>query len=294
MTTYAPKRTTLTGNEIVLNTNDRARAFWLIQKYTSLAYTRRMSVLFFNFVGGYEDFVKNKSGSSVKFYRDNLTEFYKDQALLTKGLDLLERGYKVGYASIAQGCAFNDFLQGRRFEAGIENQEIGFRYKAPAVGLYAWADVAIHMSSKILTVLEAKLSFPQILNPFFVQPLPASLPLAPTPREPFVRTNDRVPTSGIWQPISVPSGCPNYLWAGRVAPPALRPTMRLDYPYFPGSGGEPPVPAHTAYACDPEPADWQLLWEDHRYEQGPPPNESEYLDPSTDPPLWAPQVSPPS
>jgi hypothetical protein len=131
MTTYAPKRTTLTGNEIVLNANDRARAFWLIQKYTSLAYTRRMSVLFFNFVGGYEDFVKNKSGSRVKFYRDNLTEFHKDQALLTKGLDLLERGYKVGYASIAQGCAFNDFLQGRRFEAGIENQEIGWRYRAP-------------------------------------------------------------------------------------------------------------------------------------------------------------------
>jgi hypothetical protein len=52
MTTYAPRRITLTGNEIVLNTNDRARAFWLIQKYTSLAYTRRMSVLFFNFVAG--------------------------------------------------------------------------------------------------------------------------------------------------------------------------------------------------------------------------------------------------
>jgi hypothetical protein len=79
MTDYGPKITKLTGNEIRVAADDRARAFWLIQKYSSLAYTRRMSVLFFNFVGGYEDFAKTKT-AGVRFYRDSLTEFYADVA----------------------------------------------------------------------------------------------------------------------------------------------------------------------------------------------------------------------
>jgi hypothetical protein len=293
MTDYGPKITKLTGNEIRVSANDRARAFWLIQKYSSLAYTRRMSVLFFNFVGGYEDFAKTKT-AGVRFYRDNLTEFYADQALLTKGLDLLERGYKIGYASILQGSSFEDYLSGMRFEGGRENEEIGWRNGAPAVGLYSWADAAMTMKLRVAPTLKAEFAFPRILTPFFGGPTPTRLPPSPPPHGPSIRTGDEVPTSGIWQPISVPSGCPNYLWAGRYAPPAQRATEMAEYPAFPGGRWNAPTPAHIDYNYGPEPTHWQLLWEDHRYEGGQVPDESGYLDPTTDPPIWPPQVIDPS
>jgi hypothetical protein len=292
MKSYGPKVTNLQGTEIVVTEQERAKAIWLAKKYTSLVYMRRMSAVFFNFVGGYEGFAKTKAGD-VSFYRENLQSFFAYQSSLTKGLALIEQGYKSGYPDVLRGCYFVDYLDSPRFDSGLENREIGWRSNLRHVGLYAWADSAMTMGARTRGALKASLAFPQILDPrFVVLPLPSNLPAPPRSLRPVVDTGGEVPTSGIWQPATVPSGCPNYLWVGRDAPPAQRAIKRLDYPFFPNTGGGSPVPAHTEYLYGSEATRWELLWEDHRYEGGQIPDESIYLDPSMEPPPWPPEVIP--
>jgi hypothetical protein len=290
MKDLGPKVTQLSGREILVTDEDRAKAFWLIQKYTSVGYLRRMFSLYANFVAGYEDFARREA-ERVVFHRDSLTSFYDYQASLRDGIDLLERGYKTGYSPVFDGCFFSEALNGRRFEFGFENEEIGFRARAPHVGLYAWAEVAIHMSVKVRRTLRAQWAFPRILDPAFVTfPFPAPLPPAPAPQGAVVSTGKEIPKSGIWQPTTTPASSPQYLWAGLSAPRGTRPTERLDYPDDPGGYGDDSTPAYTDYEYAAEPAEWRLLWEDHRYEGGHIPDESEYLDPSTEPPPWPPLV----
>jgi hypothetical protein len=247
-----------------------------------------MSVLVANFVGGYEDFARGEK-TRVSFHRDNLASFFAYRAALTKGLDQLEQGYPVGYASILEGCGLADYLTGPRFDSGLENEEIGFRLHGPPEGLYAWAAVALGMAAKVAMTLRATWAFPRILRPSLVTtPFPPSLAPEPPPLTVTVRTDEQVPTSGVWRPVGLPSGCANYLWVGREAPPLERADSRLDYPAFPGMGGlEPP---RTEYTYVEEPADWELLWEDHRYDHGRPPGreEAEFLDTDTEPPPWPP------
>jgi len=292
MKDLGPKVTTISGREIQVTDQDQARAFWLLQKYTSLGYLRRMFSLYANFVAGYEDFARRQK-EHVEFYRENLTYYFKYQAHLKEGLDLLERGYKSGYSPIWSGCYFKEYLTGRRFEGGFEHEEIGFRFPAPHVGLYAWGDVALRMRTKVWYTLNTEWAFPLILEPTYVTfPFPATLPPAPAPQGAAVSTGKEIPKSGIWQPMTTPSGSPQYLWAGLYAPRGTRPTERLDYPDDPGGFGYEPTPAYTDYEYGTEPTEWQMLWEDHRYEDGHIPDESEYLDPSTEPPPWPPLVPP--
>ncbi len=293
MKDLGPTVTKISGREIQVTELDRARAFWLLQKYTSVSYLRRMFSLYANFVAGYEDFSRREK-ERVEFHRENLTHYYTYQAYLREGLDLLERGYKSGYSRIESGCFFEEYLTGRRFDGGFEHEEIGFRARTPHVDLYAWGDVASGLRTKVWYTLNAKWAFPRILDPIYITfPFPATLPPAPAPQGAAVTTGKEIPKSGIWQPTTTPAGSPQYLWAGLYAPRGTRPTERLDYPERPAGHGYKLKPAHTNYEYAAEPTEWRLLWEDHRYEGGHIPDESEYLDPSTEPPPWPPLVPQP-
>src|SRR5262249_22691741 len=109
-----------------------------------------------------------------------------------------------------------------------------------------------------------------------------------------------VPVGGIWRPsvlrIPMIDGCPNYLLMGLTAPPAVRASKRLDYPSTPNGAGDGMDPPYTDYTYENEPTDWELLWEDHRYEGGrvQRPEEGPYLAPETEPPPWPPMQPPPN
>src|ERR1700722_13145507 len=121
MIDYGAVVTKLQGTEIKVTESDRALAVWLIKKFSSLTYIRRMSSLYFNFVGGYEDFAKRKK-TDAQFYRINLSNFFIFQSFLRKGLDLLEGGYTVGYPPIYRGSKWGGYLSGNRFEGGEINE----------------------------------------------------------------------------------------------------------------------------------------------------------------------------
>ncbi len=297
------KVTKLSGQEIVVSARELCAALWLIKKYTSLAYVRRMLGLYANFVAGYEEFVSKKT-AGLRWYRQNLRNMYAYQSRIREGLDKIERGEGAGYEDVRRGCYLDDDLRSRRYDHGLSFQDIGWRddcYQGPHVGLYAWADVAMRMARRVRRTLEVQWAFPRIVDPsrlpFNDTPLdfelPPGLELEPKPRAagPKIATREPVPIRGIWLPLNVPSASPNYLVAWGTAPQAVRAAKRLDWPAF---RGPPPTPAYSEFGYAAVPCQWQLLWEDRRYEGGARPDESEYLDPTTEPPPWPPRAEVPA
>jgi len=277
------KATKLRGHELTSSLDDRRQAFWLHQKLTSRTYMRHMAALFANFVAGYQDFVKQTPGAD---YRENLVAFLEYRTRLESGLRLVEGGQKSGYEDIFVGCFFSEYLSGRRFEFGFENQIIGWRSDQNHVGLYAWADVAMNMARRTKWAISAQWAFPVVLSENAVGlPSAEQLPAIHVPYGPIVPTEKEIPVSGIWEPISTPGRCPAYLGAGWPAPEGRRAITKNERLEPNGDGTES---LETLYEYGTEPTQWQLLWEDHRYEGDKDPDESLYLDASTTPPPWRP------
>jgi hypothetical protein len=282
------KATKLLGHELTISLDDRRQAFWLHQKFTSRTYMRHMAALFANFVGGYQDFVRQTPGED---YQENLVQFLKYRAHLESGLRLVEAGQKSGYEEIYVGCFFFEYLGGRRFEHGFSNEIIGWRYDGNHVGLYAWGEVALAMARRTKWAISAQWAFPGVLTENTVGLPPAEqLPAIHVPYGPVIPTDKEIPVSGIWEPISTPGRAPSYLGAGWPAPGGRRATVRYVAHDQNDDGTET---VETRYDYDSEPTEWQLLWEDRRYEGGQDPDESLYLDASTAPPPWPPVYIPP-
>ncbi len=97
MSKYDPKVTRLTGREISISADDVVRTIWLVKRFTSLTYIQRMASLFFNFVAGYEEFAgRDPSSEEVPAFRSRLAKFYKQQAILTDGIELIRRRNSLG------------------------------------------------------------------------------------------------------------------------------------------------------------------------------------------------------
>jgi hypothetical protein len=183
-----------------------------------------------------------------------------------------------GYAEIGAGLAVEDFFHPRRREEMLW-EIIGQRSgpdPLPSIGLYSWIEHARCMLARIEMTLSLQWAFPGIIDgPMGARRLPARP--EPLPRPTGTRIGDRegVPVSGVWIPLDIPNGCPNYLWAGRLASPGRRPAQRIDRPAYQQT--DEVVPAITVYEYEPTPTRWELVWEDRRYEGGVLPDETEYL-----------------
>lgn len=280
---YQKHEIKLQGHELAVSLDDRRQAFWLHQKFTSLTYVRQLTALFAQFVAGYEGFVKQTPGAD---YRQNLAEFLKYRAHLQSGLRLIETGQKSGYEEIFTGCFFFEYLSGRRFEFGFENEKIGWRQDGNHVGLYAWAGVATGMAWRTKWAISAQWAFPQVLTENAVGLPPAEqLPGIHVPYGPVIPTDSEIPVSGIWEPVGTPGRCPSYLGAGWPAPKGRRATVKYEGLDLNADGTESFV---THYEYGTEPTGWQLSWEDRRYQRDKDPDESLYLDETTTAPAWPP------
>ena len=293
MSSYDPKVTQLTGREISISSDDIARTMWLVKRFTSLTYIQRMASLFFNFVAGYEEFAnRDPNSEEIPAFRSRLAKFYKQQVILTDGIELIRRRSSLGYAKTLWGCAFGDLLVGRPAEGGMNFDDVGWQfYPHPAEGLYAWAEVAAGMCYEVDKTLRGLWAFPDAAHPDGITfPPLGNLRPAPKPMEAVIKTGDHVPVSGIWMP-AVPRGAPNFLWEGNNAWEGKRVIEQIDYPEVVDE--EMPQAASTDYEYTTEPTTWTLLWEDDRYKDGKIPNEeTAYLDASTEPPPWPPVVPP--
>ncbi len=293
MSRYDPKVTRLTGQEISIAADDIARVTWMVKRFTSLTYIQRMASLFFNFVAGYEEFARRDPTSErAPAFRANLADLYKQQSILTDGIELIRRRSSLGYAKTLWGCALEDLLVGRPAEFGMNFDDVGWQfYPYPPEGLFAWAVVAAGMAAKVDKTLRGLWAFPDAARPDGVTFPPAEgLPPAPKPKGLSIKTGESVPVSGIWMP-ALPSGAPNYLWEGNNAWEGQRLVRQIDDPEVVDE--DMPQAAKTYYGYDTEPTTWTLLWEDDRYKDGKVPDEeATYLDASTEPPPWPPVVPP--
>jgi hypothetical protein len=285
----------LHGDELPVTDEMRAQAFWLIQRYTSYTYIHRMYQVYSAFVTGYEGYARADPSDHGKWHRDNLAVLYGRQVPLERGLDLLKMGKKIGYAYVREGLKFIDVFNSPRFGDYVPMylaNDIGYRkYPTPSVGLYAWIERAMAIADGTGCVLEFNSALPRILQhgPFH---FPPKLEPMPKPKGVRVRHKEEAPVSGIWLPVSFPNGCPGYLVAGKAAPAAARLAERLDYPAMEAGRWTPATPARSDYEYEPTPTDWELLWEDRRYQTGPIPDESAYLDETTEDPPYPPRYEP--
>jgi hypothetical protein len=284
----------LRGDELPVTDEMRAQAFWLMQRYTSYTYIHRMFQIYSAFVTGYEGYARADPSDDAKWNRDNLAVLYGRQVPLERGLDLVKMGKKIGYAYLREGLGFIDFFYSPRFGDYVPMylaNDIGYRANPPSVGLYAWIERAMHLGSRTLSAVNAKSALPRIfrVGPFH---FPPKLEPMPKPKGVKVRHKEEAPVSGIWLPVSFPNGCPGYLIAGKPAPTAERLAERLDYPAMRATKWTPATPARSDYEYEATPTDWELLWEDRRYQTGPIPDESEYLDETTEDPPYPPRYEP--
>jgi hypothetical protein len=265
-------RTVLRGDEYPVTDTMRSRAFWLLRRWSSLAYLDRMQKMYVVFLTAYEDYARTGPPELTEWHHENMALFFSAASDLSRGLDLIKRGKAVGYRHFAIGLRFADDLDSRRYG------DFGYRERfKDAFPLITICDQLVRMAVRIGFTLIDGWGWPQILDPFF-GPLifPSRLETLPVPSHMEILYKESVPVSGIWLPVSIVNPCPAYLYAGREAPRAKRVSDRVDYPSI---NGQPP---RTAYFCNAEPSRWRLLWEDRRYLHGARPDESEYLDSTTE------------
>lgn len=293
-----PTVTKLKGDEISVAEDMRVKALWLVQRYSSVAVIARTVDLLAQFLAGWEDYARRNQGGDAAWYRETFRVLFTHQAELEKGLELLRQGYSSGYGYVVAGLQTVDYLSSRRFmDPPIEFSALGYvDFPGRPASLFSWADRAITLGALIAITLEAKWAFPRIMDPFsgncYFGPVRFPSRLEPLPKrlEARIFSSEEVPVTGVWLPLDIPNACPNFLWAGRIAPQGMRLAERIVFAPLPAGPWTPARPERIRYLYTPKQTAWQLLWEDRRYQGGQVPDESEYLDESTDYPPYPPKV----
>lgn len=300
MTTTFPKRAIrpCTPEELAPDPAALAQIFWCLRRYASLAYARQAAELLRRFIGGLDAWARKAPPSETAFARRAFQALYPPLAALEEAPALLLKNLKTRAYDALDRAGLLSELEGQGFNLGTSWIDFGFGLRRrPSTGLYAYAERALAMTTRIRLTAAAEWATTRILSegpPERLRPLrfPARLDPLPAPRGPVVDPGEDVPVTGVYVPLDIPGGCPNFLVEARPAPPATVETTRVDTPAWPGDDRSAPHPATTEFVYAQQPTRWQLAWEDLRYRTGVEPDESEFLDDETDFPPWPP-VHPP-
>ncbi|WP_176300649.1 Imm72 family immunity protein [Burkholderia vietnamiensis] len=280
----------------------RRKVFWLLQRLTSWSLWKAKHDAFKIFANAYEAAVKTQlpndpdalEADHLKVIFEILSDYDKGVAELRKGRRFV---WRAGRALEEAVRKFNDL--GRYFYRNPNYWERGqvAPYPPKVDALYQLMRASqfqmdyapmerrsdenvanLEWPSSLLDPAHYDHGFYQLDYPVF----PAVLPKVPDPAGPVIRSGQKVPCDGIWEPVtieqsrisgSIPvdaklfrnNGCFNYFVAEAVAP------------------GFADVDADT-FDVTLRSTHWRLLWEDKRYADGIIPDESEYfLDPPSAP-----------
>jgi hypothetical protein len=259
------------GHEPPVDEPARARAFWLLYRYTSLSYIERQHLIFSGFIDGFRgEAMRSTDPYTQRWFNKVLAELYKYKAGYETGIDLLRQGKQSGYRSIEYAARASEYLASRAVSEDFDYAEITEWTPGdtrPVLGLIAWGRRAYVMARHTLMTLRAEWTYERFQEPFLVEPdaaFPKTLPPAPMPPAgaPLVAEGDIVPRAGIWLPIDRRFGCPNYLVASLPAPAAMSTVRTVQDP--PGGAD----PDRIDYGYERRSSRWELVWEDVRY-QGP-------------------------
>lgn len=276
-----PVVTPLSGNESAPDAMTFASACWLLRRYSSFSYIERAAALFQGIVVAFDAWPEGAQRCSPQTLREWAQALRRHQAAFERGLDLLRSGRApAAYAALLEAVSGLEPLDPR------DERHFSLRQLLDELGGQAPGGArAAAMALRIRHTLDGAWAYETMFadRPSLrMRPrrLPASLPLVPQPgaKAPEVKTGRKVPQTGIWLPLAIRNGCPNFLVAGSAAPQLTRACERIDYAAVPGDAGEPPTPAWSDYEYSTEPSTWRLVWEDRRYAEGAVADEAGFLD----------------
>jgi hypothetical protein len=261
------------------------KTYWLHCRHTSVTYISRMVEMLEAFAKGFESYVAKRPepGSLVHFVR-GCFECLDEQK---EGLARIRKADPTGFKLIRGAMNFGDVFYRDRHEWAFA--PLGFhRDGSPGEALWAWIEKVMSMSLNIQGALGGRKSFPLFdISKFRFPDQIGGYPLA---NDVFIKDGEDIPVTGVWQPISLKGGCPNFLIQGEKAPKANLPILRIDTPAWDENmGGGSGIKHHEAssdFDLGQFSTVWQLVWEDDRWRDGKEPSgEDEYLlGPDTDPP----------
>ena len=273
-----PTRVRLEGSEPPVTEPERARVFWLLRRYTSLAYVERQRVMLGKLIEGFKaEATRASDPYTMRDYTQILGVLYRHEAAYERGLRLLRGGNARGYDSILEGAQVAEYFESRRFNEHDDLRWFAFgsEKERPLVGLLAWGRRSYSMARNTLRTLRAEWTYqlfqdPRSAEPAAIFPLQLEPAPDPAPRAPQCSPGDIVPVAGVWLPIGRRLGCPNYLVSQWQFPEAMSTVARLDDPAAEAE-------RFPEYVYERRPSRWELCWEDQRYAAGPIADESEYL-----------------
>ncbi|MDQ2999749.1 MAG: Imm72 family immunity protein [Fibrobacterota bacterium] len=255
---------------------------WLLYRHTSVTYIARMTEMLAGFAKGFNAYLAKDDDPDI--LGDYLSGCYACLDELNRGMAKLRKADPTGFRLIRLGLSFRDTFDRAMWEYNFE--PLGFYGSAkPSRGLWLWMEGAMAMSLKIGGGLCGRLSYP--LFDVSKYAFPAQIGGYPLSKEIFIKSGDDIPFTGIWQPISLKGGCPNFLLRGEKAPKAKIPILRIDTAAWVENLGEglgvKQRAAHSDFDMAEFPTVWQLIEEDERWKNGREPlGEFEYVaDPLT-------------
>ncbi|AYZ62573.1 hypothetical protein EGY31_04480 [Burkholderia multivorans] len=275
----------------------RRKVFWLLQRLTSLSVWRAKHNAFKEFAVAYETAIKTWMPTDPEAMEaDHLTAIYEILGNYEKGLDELARGYRYVWK---KGQALDRVVNRSNYLAKYFYRNPDYWESGGQVAPYppkvdALARLMrasqVQMEHAPLEVLGPDDNFAQLRSPWalldrdaynqgaYELPYPIfaeALPEVPDSPGPVIRSDQKVPCDGIWEPVTIEQnrvlgilpvgsklfendGCFNYFVADTAAPKLAL----LD---------------KTTFKVTARPTHWRLLWEDTRYLDGVIPDESQYF-----------------
>lgn len=259
----APDVVELDGNEMQAAAATFAGACGLLRLYTSQPYLAEAGALLGRFADVFEHWPEATQRLGTQTLTEWTTALREQRAAFDRGLALLDAGYTAAaYAAIA--AAVVDGLEPRDPR---DDRHVSLRFIAEEIGpsLAGLAERLGNMAARIDTTLTARWAYQTLL----ADPLPENAEALSPVSDPLeVDSGSFVPKTGLWLPISIRYGCPNFLVAGRAAPLLTRAGTRYDYEASGDGDIESFKPAWSAYDYVEEPTTWRLAWYDTRYRAG--------------------------
>jgi Immunity protein 72 len=249
------------------------KTFWLDCRHTSVTYISRMTEMFEAFTNGYATYLSKYPDPGTYAYF--LEVCYSCLSDLTEGLMRLRKADHSGFKLIRGAMEFRGPFYSRADEYGFD--DLGRHDDGtPGEALWSWMEKILPMSGNILGGLGGKKNYP--LFDVSVFTFPTQIGGYPLGEDKFIKDGWDVPVTGVWQPISLKGGCPNFLIRGEKAPKANIPILREETPARHDSIADVDYAARVNFELGEFPAKWQLIWADDRWKNGREPiGEYEYI-----------------
>ncbi|KWO60026.1 hypothetical protein WM28_29420 [Burkholderia ubonensis] len=271
----------------------RRRIFWLLQRLTSFSLWKRKRDAFAIFANAYENAVKTwPEDDPETMPADNLPTIFEILAAYDRGLTELARGYRFVWQrgeplqyAIDRYNHLNAYFFPHYdyWDRGAQAAPYPPKVDALAQLLHAseyQMEYAPFEPPPLEDYLAQLCSIDLLLSPdayehsFYTLPypvFPADLPEVPEAVGPVIKSGDKVPCDGIWEPVVVEQSM--LLGVVPVGNRSLRGNGCFNYfirdiraPNLSDDDTGAVVKTH-----------WRLLWEDKRYADGVIPDESQYF-----------------